>query len=287
MVRSWTIGLSDQDSSAALDQSSRERITSCQCPRRRAVSIQGKPLWGTAEYSDCAIAAIIPVIKCANGSVPMIQLIDCTKTHASHEDINDFFEFRHQIFRERLGWDMPSLSPCDTHEVDQFDTENAIYMLHRGIDGKIVAGLRLLPTNLPYLLGDCFDWMLDEAAPRQSNVFEVTRLAVCPDAARCNGASAYLRVLIWGLMEYGLQNKVKNYVSLSYLGMERLLRQSGCQFQRLSAPKPIAGRKSVALQFDIMSGIRDRCRALIDPKLMNGRSLELAEPMAAPLLMAA
>ncbi|TRD17795.1 acyl-homoserine-lactone synthase [Palleronia caenipelagi] len=203
----------------------------------------------------------------------MIQVIDCNQTHVNLDDLSDFFRFRHRVFRERLGWEMPSLSHDDGEEVDQFDTDTAVYMLHRDESGEVVAGLRLLPTDRPYLLGDCFGDMIDGTAPRHSRVYEVTRLAVDPDAARKKSTSAYLKVLIWGLMQWGLEHGVAGYVSLSYLGMERLLRHSGCRFQRLSAVQPIAGRKSVALQFEIASDIRDCCQGQIDPDLAADLSL--------------
>lgn len=203
----------------------------------------------------------------------MIQVIDCNQPYANLEDLKDFFRFRHRIFRKRLGWDMPSLSHDDGEEVDQFDTDTAVYMLHRDKSGKVVAGLRLLPTDQPYLLGDCFGDMIDGSAPRHARVYEVTRLAVDPDAARKKGTSAYLKVLIWGLMQWGLEHGATGYVSLSYLGMERLLRQSGCRFKRLSGVKSIAGRKSVALRFEIASDIRGCCEAQIDPDLAQCLSL--------------
>ncbi|MEL6522219.1 MAG: acyl-homoserine-lactone synthase [Pseudomonadota bacterium] len=194
----------------------------------------------------------------------MVDVIECASATANRRDLEDFFRFRHRIFTDQLGWDTPNFAQNAGMEIDDFDDGSAVYMFHRDESGQIVAGLRLLQTMKPYLLGDRFGNMVDGAVPRAPNLFEVTRLAVDPDAARKHGASTLLRLLVWGLMEYGLKRSVAGYVSLSYLAMERLLRNSGCRFRRLGAPVPIDGRASVALRFEVGQDIRDCCAAALE-----------------------
>jgi len=64
----------------------------------------------------------------------------------------EFFRVRHAIYVEEKQWREDAGTGM---EVDQFDTERAVYLL--GIDGdEIIAGSRLLSTMVPHMLSEVF-----------------------------------------------------------------------------------------------------------------------------------
>jgi N-acyl-L-homoserine lactone synthetase len=178
-----------------------------------------------------------------------------------HEDVlQSFFKLRHRVFRERLGWTCGSGFADTDVELDEFDDDEAIYLLIRNYKNEVIAGLRLLRTNRRHILGDCFPSMLDNSPIRDPKVLEVTRFVVDPSKEHRGGNERAVSQLVWGLQSYGLLVGLSYYVSLSYVGMERILRAAGCRFWRLGAPQKIDGRSSIALKFEISSEILSFCK---------------------------
>src|SRR4051794_24886728 len=52
--------------------------------------------------------------------------------------------YRHQVFVERLGWELPSQPG---YEQDQFDRADTVHVVARNASGDIVGCGRLLPTS--------------------------------------------------------------------------------------------------------------------------------------------
>lgn len=71
--------------------------------------------------------------------------------------------YRHQVFIERLGWELDSI---DGLERDQFDRPDTVYVVSRDENGTVTGCARLLPTTQPYLLGDVFPQLLNGQIPR-------------------------------------------------------------------------------------------------------------------------
>jgi acyl-homoserine lactone synthase len=73
-------------------------------------------------------------------------------------ELDRFFVERHRIYVEELHWRDPS---PDGREIDQFDTDEAVYLI--GIeDGRVITGSRFLPTSLPHLLSEVFPHLCDK-----------------------------------------------------------------------------------------------------------------------------
>jgi N-acyl-L-homoserine lactone synthetase len=181
----------------------------------------------------------------------MIRVITSGNIAGNAHYVAAFAALRHRVFVERLGWDVGSSANVKGFEYDRFDTSDAIYIVVCSADDDVIAGVRLLKTTQPFVLSDCFPGLAEEAIPVSEKIWEVTRFVVDPAAARHLGAHVLNTQLVWALQCYGLMAGFSSFVSVSYAGMERILRSLGCRFRRLGSPRTIEGRRVVALTFEI------------------------------------
>jgi acyl homoserine lactone synthase len=189
----------------------------------------------------------------------MIEVITKQNRGSCMASLKSFLELRHRVFVQRLGWSVQSKSPADGLELDEFDHDDTIYVVARDTNGAVIAGLRLLETTGPYLLGSHFRGFVDGPLPCDPKVFEISRFVADPCRGRQVGGSDVVKALIWGAQSYGLAAGLSHYVSLSYIGLERMLSASECRIRRLGRPQEIDGRKCVALQFDVGHYLQYSC----------------------------
>ncbi|NER60710.1 GNAT family N-acetyltransferase, partial [Pseudomonas sp. MAFF212428] len=83
--------------------------------------------------------------------------------------------YRYRVFVGALGWELA----CEPDaEIDQFDHEDALYLLAQDTSGEVVGCARLLPTVQPYLLGEVFPQLLGgERPPAAVDTWELSRFA--------------------------------------------------------------------------------------------------------------
>ncbi|MCW0198845.1 acyl-homoserine-lactone synthase [Sphingopyxis sp.] len=86
------------------------------------------------------------------------------------------FRDRKEQFVDQLGWDVPVVA--GRYELDQYDGDDAHYLIAVDADGHHAASMRLLPTTRRHLLGDHFAGLCDGAIPHGPHVMEITRLCL-------------------------------------------------------------------------------------------------------------
>ncbi len=205
----------------------------------------------------------------------MIRVITKHNMATNAQYVAGFAALRHRVFVERLGWDLSS--PSRGFEYDRYDNSDAIYMVVCNDDDVVVAGLRLLSTTCPFLLADCCPELAKTGAiPVGETIWEVTRFVVDPCPVRTAGCRDLTIQLVWALQSYGLARGFSRFVSVSYAGMERLLRAVGCRFSRLAAPHREDGRTVVPLEFEIS----EQVLASVERRLLTARGP--TQPAAIP-----
>jgi len=156
----------------------------------------------------------------------------------SPEVLDHMFRFRHKVFHDRLGWDVASV---DGREVDRFDELNPVYMVARNRVGTVEGCWRLLPTTGPYMLKDTFPELLqDESAPVASDIWELSRFAAessdSGDLAQA-AVSPVTFVMFQAMVDYALQHGIRQYVTVTSVALERLLRRMGMPVSRFGDGK--------------------------------------------------
>jgi acyl homoserine lactone synthase len=165
--------------------------------------------------------------------------------------LHQMYRLRHDVFHDRLGWDVNS---DDGMEYDEFDQASAVYVLARGNDKELDACWRLLPTNGPYMLKDVFPQLLDgKPAPQRANVWELSRFAMAEgkaDGAGYGLSSVPVR-MVQAAVSFARENGIERFVSVTSVAIERMFRKLGVHVERLGPPIKIGRVLTVACSLEI------------------------------------
>ncbi|WP_334187318.1 acyl-homoserine-lactone synthase [Noviherbaspirillum sp.] len=176
-------------------------------------------------------------------------------TSGKSKDLTPEFEtalaqYRHKIFIERLGWSLPV---DEGLERDQFDHPETIYVVTRESDGAICGCARLLPTTEPYLLSEVFRHLMDgKPIPRSRDVWELSRFAaasVNPDSTIDTALNT--RALLAEAVRTAAGQGAKRLITVSPLGIERLLQRMGVHAHRAGPPMFAEGKPIFACWIEI------------------------------------
>jgi N-acyl-L-homoserine lactone synthetase len=152
--------------------------------------------------------------------------------------------YRHRVFVDKLGWDVPSR---DGIEADQFDRPDTVYVVGRDDQGQVCGCARLLPTTRPYLLGEVFPQLLNGLAPPASpDVWELSRFAATDFNSQATSALGKMSseaaiALMHASLACAAGHGAKRLIMVTNIGVERLLRRAGFQAQRAGPPMVIEG----------------------------------------------
>lgn len=161
--------------------------------------------------------------------------------------------YRYQVFVERLGW---QLKTRDGLELDQFDRPDTVYVVAQDNHGRVSGCARLLPTHRPYLLGEVFPQLLNGLEPPQApDVWELSRFAAVDLHAR-NAADGQMSSpiaiqLLHESIASAAARGAKRLISVSPVGVERLLRAAGVRAHRAGPPMVIDGHPIFACWIDV------------------------------------
>lgn len=166
---------------------------------------------------------------------------------------NDIFKLRHEIFLERLQWDIETR---DGLERDNFDDLNPFHIAVQNAQGSVDGCWRALPTLGSYMLKDVFPELLQgEVAPTESNVWEISRFAVRKGSASCQKGymSGITIQMVRSFYEFARKKNIKYYVTVTSVACERMLRQLGVNCWRMGEGKAlqIGVERSVALWIEV------------------------------------
>ncbi|MDB5118631.1 MAG: acyl-homoserine-lactone synthase [Mucilaginibacter sp.] len=162
---------------------------------------------------------------------------------------------RTKIFKTKKRWPVTII---DNMEIDEYDELNPFYLLIEddSAPNLIIGCWRILPTLGPYMLKNTFPELTSEALPESDDVWELSRFAIQSTGTLPMQFSALSVGAINQIIHFGIKNKLKGYVTVSSLGIERLLRRTDLPVKRLGEPKTIGTEKAVALFVDLKRYIR-------------------------------
>lgn len=147
--------------------------------------------------------------------------------------------YRRQVFVELLGWDLQTLGGA---EKDQFDRPDTVYVVAQDEKGGILGCARLLPTIRPYLLGEVFPQLLNGLPPPCSpDVWELSRFAAIDFSAKPMSALNQFKSriainLLHQSIACAAARGAKRLITVSPIGVERLLRRAGFHAHRAGPP---------------------------------------------------
>jgi N-acyl-L-homoserine lactone synthetase len=162
--------------------------------------------------------------------------------------------YRHKVFVEQLGW---QLQTYGNEELDQFDRPDTLYVVSHDEQGNIAGCARLLPTTKPYLLGEVFPQLLNGMPiPQSPDVWELSRFAAVNFNARSSFAlgqfsSPIVVDLLREAVACAAAQGAKRVITVSPIGVERLLKRTGFRSHRAGPPMIIDGHPIFACWIEI------------------------------------
>lgn len=182
----------------------------------------------------------------------MWQYSTGTKQQLPPQLFEQMGRYRREVFINQLGWELNTISGM---ELDEFDGPDAVYVCSHDEDGQVSGVARLLPTTAPYLMKKVFPELWGgKQLPRDPEIWELSRFAAAspyPSCAIEHQASAqHASELLRNVMRIGSMLGAQTLVTVSPVGMERLLRLNGFEAKRSGMPMMNHGVLITALQID-------------------------------------
>ena|ERR1700730_18605406 len=177
------------------------------------------------------------------------QFFSGTVKEWSEQMYSKFFRYRHRIFVEKLGWDVPTSGGMES---DQFDREDTVHVVARDEAGEVMAYSRLLPTTKPYLLAEVFPQLMDgHRLPRCYDTWELSRFtAQDPHAVDLTARNFYFSPMAVELLRYSVSaaatQGAKNLIFVGSPGMATLMERADFNVQRMGRPRMIDGHRVLA-----------------------------------------
>jgi acyl homoserine lactone synthase len=184
-----------------------------------------------------------------------VDFIAGTSGGLSSEIMIGLARFRHQVFVETLGWNLDT--PEAGLELDQFDRPDTVYVVARDDSGEVAGTARLLPTTRPYLLGEVFPQLLhQQPLPHSPAVWELSRFAAVDFSSRTSGPMAQFSspiavALLRATLRAAAARGAERLITVSPLGVERLLRRAGFIAHRAAPPCIVDGHPLFAALIEI------------------------------------
>lgn len=152
--------------------------------------------------------------------------------------------YRHRVFIETLGW---ALQTRNGMELDQFDRHDTVYVVAQDRHGSINGCARLMRTDRPYLLGEVFPQLMNGLSPPCTpDVWELSRFAAVDFKGRDSSqpgqfSSPTAVALLRESMRCAAAHGAQRLITVSPIGVERLLRRAGFHAHRAGPPMIVEG----------------------------------------------
>jgi len=178
--------------------------------------------------------------------------------------LREIAAFRYDIFVRKLGW---PLNCAIDHELDEFDTPASHHITLRCKENHLLGYARLLPSTGPHLLSDIFSELLDGPLPCNAHIWELSRFAATSGASEASAAhkqfsSPHAVALLSHTLQLANRLGIRQLVTVSPVGVDRLLRCAGFKARALSPPRWLGGHRLFACQIDCLAAQPSPVRAL-------------------------
>lgn len=134
------------------------------------------------------------------------------------------FEERKRVFVDLLGWDIPTLA--DRYEIDQFDDDEAVYIVVTDAQGNHQGSARLLRTDRSHILDTIFPALCNGDVPTGPEIREITRFCFAR-SLKASERRAVRNRLISALVEHALSVGITTYSGVAGRGWFEQIRAFG------------------------------------------------------------
>jgi len=186
----------------------------------------------------------------------MIRVIDRTNRHRFIRTLDLHFRLRHEVFVKERGW--KDFDRDGVYEKDQYDNDNATYLISVDERENVVGSFRLYPTVLPHMLSEQFPAMIDGAVLRRIDILEMTRLAICRNQ---RGTQTYFELFL-ALQEYCLEQGISGATNLVRTHRIPVVQKAGMNIIPLGLSREIGGEMCTAALLEVSEDVLQRMRKI-------------------------
>jgi acyl-homoserine lactone synthase len=165
---------------------------------------------------------------------------------------------RKRVFVDLRRWDVPVID--GQYEIDQFDSEQAVYLVSASDEGEHRGSIRLLPTQRPHILGSLFPHLCDGPSPVGEDVWEITRGCISP-RLRPAERLRERNMLTTAAVLFAQMNAITRFVCVADSSWLSQILALGWHCEPLGEPRIIAGSTTGALQIHICEQTIARLRS--------------------------
>ena len=179
----------------------------------------------------------------------MIHVVHADNRAVYARELDEMFRLRAKFFKDVLGWS--ALTVTDGLEKDEYDDEQAIYLLALEDDGGLSVSVRLRPTRDRSLLFDHFPHLVaaDPDAFTQHGVWESCRY-FASGRARGNSGARRREELRLAMVEAARSAGVQQIVAITDTVFLPSLVQASWTTRLIGLPAAYAEGECVALEID-------------------------------------
>lgn len=180
----------------------------------------------------------------------MITVITSSNRDRFEPTLRAMHEDRKRVFVDRLGWRLPVLE--GDLEVDQFDTDGAVYLVAiEPTTGAHLGSVRLLPTDRPHILGSIFPQLCDGEVPTGPDVYELTRFCISPSVTDQTVGRQVRSELGLAMVEFALLFGIGRVTGTAHMAWLSQLLAVGWDVQPLGLPQEYEGEVIGAIVINI------------------------------------
>jgi acyl-homoserine lactone synthase len=186
----------------------------------------------------------------------MIRVVDRTNRHRYIRTLDLHFRLRHEVFVKERGW--KDFDRDGVYEKDQYDNDDATYLISVDERENVVGSFRLYPTVLPHMLSEQFPAMIDGAVLRRIDILELTRLAICRNQ---RGTQTYFELFL-ALQEYCLEQGISGATNLVRTHRIPVVQKAGMNIIPLGLSREIDGEMCTAALLEVSEDVLQRMRKI-------------------------
>jgi acyl-homoserine lactone synthase len=175
----------------------------------------------------------------------MIRVIDKASFHLFARTMDQLFRIRHSVFVEEKGW--RQFDRDGIFEKDQFDTEDAVYVVALDEHGDAIGCFRLYPTVLPHMISEVFPNLVEGEVLRRSDVLELTRFHLSRPKRH---AREYLELLT-AIPEIGLELGLSGFTAIVRTLRIPVMQTAGLSITPTGLPVDVDGESHVSVLFEV------------------------------------
>lgn len=187
----------------------------------------------------------------------MIEIVTAANRGEYASQLDEMHRHRKQVFVDRLKWDVPVVD--GVLEIDQFDNDDAVYLLALDDQRHHLGSTRLLPSLRPHLMTDVFPHLCEEGVPVGEDIWEVSRFFTSPEVAKEHANPVRRRVMI-GMVEFAVHHRINRYTLVTHMGFVSTLLAIGWECAPLGLPQATGSGTVAAMTINMTTATMEALR---------------------------